>query len=998
MPVDFLTEAERERLNRFPETIAPGDVNAYFLLTPADLKLIRKRSGAHNRLGCALQLCSLRFLGFILLDLSSIPAEVISYVARQLKVSARSLADYGSRERTRQEQLREIQTHLGFRRASEKDLATLGKWLLERALEHDKPTLLFQLACQKLIDEKIVRPGVTRLERMVATAREQAQSETFNHLSPLLTDERKKKLDHLLFFDKESKQSSLVWLRQSATSISADAILGTLNKLDFLRELGVDKWDLSKLNPNRLKFLAQIARKSTAQALERAPEMRRYPILIAFLAQTLVDVIDETIDLFDRCLAQSYAKAGRELEEFRKSVARATNEKVYLFQELASLILDPSITDSELRPRIYEAVKPEALRAAAEECAKIVRPLDDSYFDLLADKYGYFRRFVPRLLEAFEFHSNRANDPLLEAIGLLREMNLERKRKLPEDARLDFVAAKWKPYVVDGKGKINYRYYELCTLWELRGALRAGNLWIEGSRRYANPESYLIPPERWPNLRTEVCQMLRTPEDAEVRLAARQAELETLLKQMDEAMGKAVPAPGNLRIESGNLVVPRLKAEELPDSVTELEDLVLARLPRIELTDLLIEVDSWVNFTDAFEHAGGNQPRTKDLRTYLYASILAQACNLGPLTMAEVSDLSYRKLAWCTTWHLREETLREANNRIVNFQYHQPLAKKWGGGTLSSSDGQRFPVSVKSAQAVSLPRYFGYGQGLTFYTWTSDQHSQYGTKPTPSTVRDATYVLDEILDNETELEIQEHTTDTAGFTEIVFALFDLLGLQFSPRLRDLGDQQLYRMDRTIKYDHIQPLLKGKINRELIVRHWDDLLRVAGSLKLGWVTASLLIGKLQSSPRRNALAHALQEYGKLNKTIFILRYLQSEEHQRRVGRQINKGEALHALRRFIFFANEGQIRKRQREEQFNQANCLNLVTNAVVAWNTVYMAAVIEQLKAEGHTVNDEDVAHLSPARYSHINPYGKYRFNVEEVMRRKGLRPLRKREEIEEES
>jgi len=106
----------------------------------------------------------------------------------------------------------------------------------------------------------------------------------------------------------------------------------------------------------------------------------------------------------------------------------------------------------------------------------------------------------------------------------------------------------------------------------------------------------------------------------------------------------------------------------------------------------------------------------------------------------------------------------------------QPLSRHWGGGTLSSSDGQRFPVPVRSRTATALPRYFGYSQGLTFYTWTSDQFSQYGTKVIPATVRDATYVLDAILDNETKLAILEHTTDTAGYTELVFALFDLLGI------------------------------------------------------------------------------------------------------------------------------------------------------------------------------------------------------------------------------
>jgi TnpA family transposase len=193
----------------------------------------------------------------------------------------------------------------------------------------------------------------------------------------------------------------------------------------------------------------------------------------------------------------------------------------------------------------------------------------------------------------------------------------------------------------------------------------------------------------------------------------------------------------------------------------------------------------------------------------------------------------------------------------------------------------------------------------------------------------------------------------------------------------------------IRYQNIGPLVRGIINTRLILEHWDDLLRVTGSLKLGWVTASLFIAKLQSFRRQNVLTRALQEYGRLNKTIFILRYLLDEQFQRRIGVQINKGEALHALRGFLFVANEGQIRRRYYEEQLNQVSCLNLVTNAVVLWNTVYMSAVLDQLRTEGHNVDEADVAHLSPARYAHINPYGKYRFNVEAEFNRKSLRPLR---------
>ena len=226
-------------------------------------------------------------------------------------------------------------------------------------------------------------------------------------------------------------------------------------------------------------------------------------------------------------------------------------------------------------------------------------------------------------------------------------------------------------------------------------------------------------------------------------------------------------------------------------------------------------------------------------------------------------------------------------------------------------------------------------------------------------------------------------------TEMVFALFDLLGMQFAPRLRDIGDQQLYRISREQKARHLAPRFKGIIKQDLILRHWEDFLRLAGSLKLGWVTASLFMSKLQAYPRQNILARALQEYGRLVKTLFILRYLESQDYRRRINAQLNKGESLHALRDFLFVADKGVIRRKQEEAQTNQAMCLNLITNAVVVWNTVYMQAVLDRLGREGLPVEEDDLAHLSPARFEHVNPYGKYLFPMEQAAQRHGLRPLR---------
>ena len=161
------------------------------------------------------------------------------------------------------------------------------------------------------------------------------------------------------------------------------------------------------------------------------------------------------------------------------------------------------------------------------------------------------------------------------------------------------------------------------------------------------------------------------------------------------------------------------------------------------------------------------------------------------------------------------------------------------------------------------------------------------------------------------------------------------------------------------------------------------------MPLGHVTASLLVQKRHAYPQQHALAQALQEYGRLVRTLHVLRWYANNDDRRRVMRQLNKGEALHDLRSSLMIANKGQLRRKRGEELVNQASCLNLVTHAVILWNTVYMAEAVDPLKREGDLVNDCDVAHLWPTRYQHINVYGRYHFNLEEARRRKGLRPLR---------
>jgi hypothetical protein len=220
-----------------------------------------------------------------------------------------------------------------------------------------------------------------------------------------------------------SGQLPLTWLRQGATANSPEEILAALEKLTFLKQLGVDGWDLSWLSPNRSKYLAQVAKKSTGQALRRAPTERRYPILLAFLAQRLIETTDEAVDLYCYCLAATEARVRRDLDEFRQRIARATNEKLHLLQQVGQIILDPEVADDQVRPAIYRHIPQANFQTALTECAQIIRPLDDNYFDFLAKRYSYLRQFAPAFLEVCQFRSHLKNDALLEVITLLRELN-----------------------------------------------------------------------------------------------------------------------------------------------------------------------------------------------------------------------------------------------------------------------------------------------------------------------------------------------------------------------------------------------------------------------------------------------------------------------------------------------------------------------------------------------------------------------------------------------
>lgn len=316
------------------------------------------------------------------------------------------------------------------------------------------------------------------------------------------------------------------------------------------------------------------------------------------------------------------------------------------------------------------------------------------------------------------------------------------------------------------------------------------------------------------------------------------------------------------------MTITNLDKLEEPKSLIELNKQVSSLLPAVDLTELLLEIQAHTGFIDEFTHVSESNARADDLNISLCAVLLAEACNIGlePLIKHQVPALTRHRLSWVKQNYLRAETLVKANAKLVDYQSTLTLAKKWGGGEVASADGMRFVAPIRTINAGPNRKYFGSSRGITWYNFISDQYSGFHGIVIPGTLSDSMFVLEGLL----ELNPTEIMTDTTGTSDMVFGLFWLLGYQFSPRLADAWEAVFWRVDKNADYGILNDLARNCVKTHKIEQHWDDMLRIAGSLKLGTVQASELIRSLLKSERPSSLAQAIIEAGRINKTLYLLK--------------------------------------------------------------------------------------------------------------------------------
>ena len=962
----ILSATERDSLLALPD--AKDELIRLYTFNDADLAIIRQHRGPANRLGFAIQLCYMRYPGILLAANVEPFAPLLRMVATQIKVPIELWSDYGRRAETRREHLLELQTVFGFQTFTTRHYRPSVLSLAELAWQTDKGVVLATALVDSLRRQGVLMPTANVIERLCAEAITRANRRIHAALTESLTSAHSQRLDDLLKRKEGSKSTWLGWLRQSPAKPNSRHMREHIDRLKAWQALDLPAGIERQIHQNRLLKIAREGGQMTPADLAKFEPQRRYATLVALTIEGTATVTDEIIDLHDRIIGKLFAAAKNKHQQQFHASGKAINDKVRLYARVGQALLDAKQSGGDPFAAIETVMPWDEFTASVSEAHKLAQPEGFDFLHRIGESYATLRRYAPEFLDALKLRAAPPAKGLLDAIEVLRTMNADTARSVPANAPRTFVKPRWAKLVFGDTG-IDRRYYELCALSELKNALRSGDVWVQGSRQFKDFDEYLVPAEKFAAMKqvnelplivvTDVDQYLQ----GRLLLLEQQLTLVNLMAATDELPDAVVTVSG--------LKITPLDAA-VPDAAQALIDQTAALLPHVKITELLMEVDEWTGFTRHFAHLKTGEA-TQD-KALLLTAILADGINLGLTKMAEsCPGTTYARLSWLQAWHVRDETYSMALAELVNAQFRQPFAENWGDGTTSSSDGQRFKASSKAESTGHINPKYGAEPGRLFYTHISDQYAPFSVKVVNVGVRDSTYVLDGLLHHESDLRIEEHYTDTAGFTDHVFGLMHLLGFRFAPRIRDLGDTKLFIPKSDASYDALKPLISSdRLNIKAIRAHWDDILRLATSIKQGTVTASLMLRKLGSYPRQNGLAVALRELGRIERTLFILDWLQSVELRRRVHAGLNKGEARNALARAVFFYRLGEIRDRSFEQQRYRASGLNLVTAAIVLWNTVYLERAVAALRSHALPVDENLLQYLSPLGWEHVNLTGDY--------------------------
>ncbi len=597
------------------------------------------------------------------------------------------------------------------------------------------------------------------------------------------------------------------------------------------------------------------------------------------------------------------------------------------------------------------------------------------YYDTLANQSLRLQRKVSSVLKALVFDKASSEEPLLAAVTHFQVTD----GNIGHSPPLEFLPKKEQDIVV-GDNAFRTSLYKILLFQSVADAVRAGKLNLQYSHRYRAIQDYLIPTARWQKERDRLLTLAGLQKFADG--AGYLAELKTTLENTYQAVNGRFGEGDNSYLSVDDSGYARVSTPATSFSEDGYNGTLLKENGIVPVLQVLRDINRTSEFIRCFKHLSPKHHKLKPTAETVLAGILGMGCNIGVDKLSHISiGINESTLKNTVNWCFSLKNIQAANNVIIGLIDKLALSnafRKYPEQLHTSSDGRKVNVGVDSLHASYSFKYFGKDKGVTIYTFIDERHALFYSTVISASDREAAYVIDGLMQNEV-IKSDIHSTDTHGFSEAIFTATHMIDTAFAPRFKKIGDQRLYGFSSKSTYQKrgysIVP--SRTINRKLILKNRDDILRFMATIKLRYSSASQLFKRLSSYAKDHPLYRALKEFGRIIKSQFhiILTYYDDVELRQRIEKQLNKVELANQFSKAVFFANSQEFQVGTKEEQEVATACKVLIQNAIVLWNYLYLSHRLSTT-ADPDDRRDmlEAITGGSIIAWAHVNMQGEYDF------------------------
>ncbi|MGO9357812.1 MAG: Tn3 family transposase [Xanthobacteraceae bacterium] len=975
-----MTAIDRTAYPRPGARLTREELTARYNLADADLAFIRANARADaGRLMLATLLKTRQDLGYFAMP-EEVHPDTVAHLAVQLGLAAPSAWSNETR-RTKSVYRYQAATraHLSVRPYDEMAERLVADTTLKAAESMSDPADLINHAVEALQAAAIDLPAFSTLDRLINSVRAEVHARIYDQVRLRLTADHERTLDGLLVKPPNSVTTNFNRLKQTPGPATPKTIRLWIERLEWLTGLIDPGPLLDGVTHTKLRqFASEAAALEVNDLLDISRPGKRHTLLLSLLRQAQMRCRDELIEMMLRRIRRTQAAAKEQLEALHDQHQEIEEALIGIF----GLVLETAQaqeTDAAFGRQVRKLLADQGgVEALAEQCETVSAWHDKNDLPLLWPIHAKHRSLLFQLVDRLDIRSATQDTSLLDALTLVRGLRYARRNELRDPVDLGFAAERWRRFVVKARSEpvtLDRRALEVCVFVHLADALQAGDLYVAGSENFADYRAQLLPWDECESRLASYCATLGLPERGEDFAAALKHELITAAAELDA--GYADNA--ELSIDpDGTPHLKQLATTERSEGLAEFEQEVRARMPERHLLDILKNAEHWARFTRHFGPPSGSDPKlTQAVQRYLF-TVFGYGCNLGPNQTARHAPeiATAQAMRRINAQHINADKLEAAMVDVIGQYVRFRLPGHWGSGRAAIADGTHVKLRENNLLGSRHIRYGGYG-GIAYHH-IADTYIALFTTFITCGVWEAVHILDALLKNRSEIQPDTVHADTQGQSEPVFGLCRLLGIKLMPRMRGLSDAVFYRAAKSIRYQHIDALFGGEIDWNLIATHARDMIQVALSIQAGRVMPSMLLRRLGVYSRRNLLYRAFRELGRVERTLFLLRFVSSVEVRRTIRAETTKIEAFNDFLDWVCFGGP-VVKSGDPVEQEKQLKYSSLVANSIMLSNVADMTGVLASMAEDGYPVTPGLVARLSPYTREHIRRFGQYVLDMNDL-------------------